>query len=359
MFSQDTSLYNSQIECWKEDFFLHTVGLELSPEDLLRHSLLLTSPLFSLFKDKLFISKLCEKWNLAKVDKFEDFLLLWDSRYLFSEDTSLEYQLERYKLTHTTLRAVRKAAFNGKDSFYNFLLNKYPDNDSVLGSAFRGRLKRRDGSFSVLEVSSDKRDLVIWHALRYDHPFEEIYPGKKREDCIGYNYYDLAVADIAFGREVVYADTVDIVDIAHFLKDASVLDNPKYLNHPHVNPLITPNILIQSMCPQLLSLVDGKDITHCQFFSLSKKTCQLFEEKELWKVCDVFVRDAYAYIWLKDFLARHSYNPTNLAKSDKFLTIRLTLDNGVCGSSISKNYVDPEFYELLEADYAKQEASLS
>lgn len=113
MFSRDIYSSYSQAECWKGDFFLHTVALELAPEDLLRHSLDPTSLFFSLFEDKFFLAKLCEKWNLRKVSKFDDFLLLWDSRYLFSEDTSLEYQLERSNSARRTpvLRSANSLNF--------------------------------------------------------------------------------------------------------------------------------------------------------------------------------------------------------------------------------------------------------
>lgn len=271
----------------------------------------------------------------------------------------MEYQLERYKLTHSTSRATRKAAFNGKENFYNYILKLYPDNVHVLCSVFRGRLKRKDGQFSFSEIDTRRRDILRLYSLRHGYSFEEVYPGKNIEERSHYGYYDVAIADLVFDREVVYDDVVDILDVANFLKDASVLANPRYLNHPKVSSRKDINHVIESSRHQLLRITEVKDVTRCQFFYLSKKTCQLFGEKEFWKTCNVLLEDAYSYTWFKDFLSRHDYRPLTLTKSETFITIHFTLENGASGCCMSKNWHDPEFYELLETDFNAQEASIS
>lgn len=171
-----------------------------------------------------FIVLLCEEWELTLQETFEEFWLEWDRKYLFSSYTNLEYQLRRYREVYSTSKAVRKAAYNGRDDFVWIIVNKHHNNKSLKLNILLGYLdntkmfKKYSRNFSLY----DSRLFIT--AMR--RGIQNTY--------LKSSSYLECIRDIYNKKSVDKSIPVSILAIARIMKDHTVLANPYFLNRPNI-----------------------------------------------------------------------------------------------------------------------------
>lgn len=328
------------------DFIHYNVLVLLSPEELYRHSLNKESPYTLVFQDKFFVEKLCERWNIRRTETFEDFLLLWDSLYLFSEDTSLEYQLERYTLTYTVSKAAAKASKNSELAFVEAILLKYPDHSTVISSIYKNYVYR-ENALELISNMGVTFDVVQEKFLRKGYDPKLIYPEK---DNYGQNMIGVAVANIVFRRPIPSYRIVNILDIANFLKDPSVLTDPYYLNHPNVDADWTHEDLLAQNCHHLLRSFSVAETREAATIFLRKKKCKVFEEIGIPRDLFVSVHDEYSYRWLKENGEKYGYVVSAKKHDDIFLTITVKFveTNTSYEDLLTKKRTCPSFFNFIQ-----------
>lgn len=331
------------------DFIRYNVLVLLPPEELYGHSLNKESPYVLFFQDRFFVEKLCERWNLTRTETFEDFLLLWDKRYLFSSNTSLEYQLGRYKLSYTASKAAAKASKYSQLAFVEAIIQEYPNNTSVTSSVYKNYVYR-ENALELISNIGMTFDVVVEKFLRKGYGPELIY---SEEDNYGQDILGVAIANIVFQRPIPSYQVVNIIDIANFLKDPSALVDPYYLNHPNVDAQWNYEDLLEKNCHQLLRVSPAKEVQNVTIF-LREKQCRVFEEIGMPQDLYISVSDEYSYRWLKKNGEKYGYTITSKkhVNTDIFLliTVKFVGTNTSYENLLNKKRTCPSFFSFVQRE---------
>lgn len=242
-----------------------------------------------------FLEVLCEEWELMTQETFEEFWLEWDREYLFSSYTDLDYQLRRYREVYSTSKAVRQAAYNGRDDFVWIIANKHHNNKSIKLNILLGYLdnpkmfKKYSRNFSLY----NRRLFNTATRRGIENPYLRlpVYLG--------------CVRAIHNKKPTVYHVQVNILTVAHIMKNHSVLANPYFLNHPNITTKFRRDDVIACNSHYLMrkEKVTSKELeeTSCQSLELKESMCYFFDSIGYFST-HLLPTDVYSFKWREEKL---------------------------------------------------------